>query len=156
DTDYDGLSDGLELQLGTDPLVRDSNGNGTRDGDEDADGDGLGLARELALGTDPADADTDKDGVADGLEEVLCTDPLSADSDGDGVPDAIDDTLCLGRTPDEVPDWKLFQRGATGTADITVPVRYRLAGGGRLEVAVIAQATGAPLPGHDFPNHVEV
>jgi|SRR5262245_16529133 len=155
DTDYDGLSDSLELELGTNPLVRDSDGNGTRDGDEDADGDGLGLASELALGTDPADADTDKDGVADGPEVLLCSNPLSADSDGDGVPDATDDALCLGRTPDGVPDWKLFQRSATGTADITVPVRYRLAGAGRLEVAVIAQANGAPLPGHDFPDHVQ-
>ncbi|MBT8164389.1 MAG: calcium-binding protein [Acidimicrobiia bacterium] len=34
DTDGDGLTDGEELDLGTDPLVRDTDGDGVEDGDE--------------------------------------------------------------------------------------------------------------------------
>jgi hypothetical protein len=97
---------------------------------------------ELALGTDPADADTEEDGAGDGLEQLPDTIP-SPRIPTDGVPNATDNTFCLGRTPDGGPDWKLFQRGATGTADIAVLVRYRLGGVCRLEVAPIAQANGA-------------
>jgi hypothetical protein len=43
DSDGDGLTDGEELALGTDPMV------------EDSDGDGFGDGEEVGLGTDPAD-----------------------------------------------------------------------------------------------------
>ena len=148
DSDFDGLNDGDEIALGSNPLAFDSDGNGVRDSDEDADGDGLGLTAEWSAGTDPALADTDGDGVNDGLEVALCTDPAT--------PDAGDDALCLLRTPEGVPDWKLFQRGADARALIRVPFRYRLGRSARLEVAVIATATGATLHGFGPADHAAV
>ena len=150
DSDFDGLSDGWEVEHGSNPLAWDSDGDGVRDGDQDDDGDGLGTALEVELGTDPTKADTDGDGITDGDERLLCTDPLVADPDGDHPPDA----LCLSRAPEGVPDWKLFQRDAVSrSATITVPFHYRLASAARLEVALINQATGAPLSGFAFADH---
>jgi hypothetical protein len=156
DSDYDGVPDGREVADGSSPALRDTDGDGIRDGDEDADGDGAGLAVELATGSDPADPDTDHDGLADGLEATLCTDPLDADSDDDGIPDAADDTVCIARTPEALPDWKLVQRGAGGSAAIGVAVRFRLARPGCLEVGVLDQTTGAPLPGHGYPDQIRL
>lgn len=59
DDDNDQLPDLVELQLGTDPFLTDSDGNGTPDGDEDSDGDGqTNLAEVLVTLTDPADANS--------------------------------------------------------------------------------------------------
>ncbi len=113
DTDDDGLSDGVEDGLGTDPDNADTDGDGFTDSEEvnslgtdpldpadpsddvdevspggvveDADGDGLSGIVEAVLGTDPNLADTDGDGLSDS-EEVnsLGTDPLDrADPFGD-------------------------------------------------------------------------
>ena len=75
DSDGDGLADRGEVQKGTDP------------NDADSDGDGLSDGEEVDLGTDPLDADTDGDGLSDGEEVDLGTDPLDEDSDGDGLSD---------------------------------------------------------------------
>lgn len=56
DTDKDGLSNLLELQLGSNPVKKDT------------DYDGLDDNREVELGTDCLAYDTDKDGLSDGLE----------------------------------------------------------------------------------------
>ncbi|MBL8627665.1 MAG: thrombospondin type 3 repeat-containing protein, partial [Myxococcales bacterium] len=133
DSDNDGLFDGTEQgvvtpQLGTDvtaghyrpdadattrtdPLVRDTDAGGLRDGLEDSDhdgrvdagerdprvgaddapppgdrdGDGLGDAEEGFLGTDPDDPDTDDDGVVDGAEPNF-----ACDGDHDGAINALD------------------------------------------------------------------
>jgi hypothetical protein len=80
DTDGDGLSDGLENQLGTDPLV-----------DADYDSDGLTDYREVAWDGDateydplgdlnPLADDTDADGFKDGMEDTAGYDPLRASS----------------------------------------------------------------------------
>jgi formylglycine-generating enzyme required for sulfatase activity len=69
DSDGDGLTDGDEARLGTDPAKRDSDGDGKTDGDE--------VHRH---GTDPTKRDTDGDGVADGAElSTHGTDPLVVD-----------------------------------------------------------------------------
>jgi hypothetical protein len=76
DSDNDGLSDGLENQVGTNPLL-----------DDDFDGDGLSDYQEIAWNGDPADylpgadlnplsADTDLDGFRDGMEVTAGYDPL--------------------------------------------------------------------------------
>mgnify|MGYP004452635633 CR=1 FL=1 len=75
DTDGDGLVNGRERELGTDPTRTDT------------DGDGLGDGYEVAGGTNPLVADTDGDGLSDGLEAAYCSNPLVADTDGDGLLD---------------------------------------------------------------------
>lgn len=56
DSDGDGLTDGEEKQLGTDP------------NNSDTDRDGVSDLQEVLLGTDPNNPDTDRDGVIDGHE----------------------------------------------------------------------------------------
>ena len=65
DTDEDGLTDDEEVDVGTDPAVFDSDGDGLGDGDE-----------INVFGTDPLVPDTDGDGVSDGVEVEAETDPL--------------------------------------------------------------------------------
>ncbi|MDP6215513.1 MAG: hypothetical protein QGI41_11360, partial [Acidimicrobiales bacterium] len=114
DADDDGLSDGIEDGLGTDPDNADTDGDGFTDSEEvnslgtdpldpadpsddvdevspggvveDADGDGLSGIVEQSLGTDPNNPDTDGDGFTDS-EEVnqLRSDPLDANDPGDGT-----------------------------------------------------------------------
>ncbi len=83
DSDGDGLLDGEELRLGTDPYAADSDGDGLSDYDEihvygthpllwDSDGDGVSDADEIAAGTDPHSAtDVFKIVAADGSEAVV-------------------------------------------------------------------------------------
>ncbi|MGM0842256.1 MAG: S-layer homology domain-containing protein [Bacillota bacterium] len=92
DTDGDGLPDDFELSylelLEVDPLVKDSDNDGTLDGEEDADEDGLTNKAELSLGTDPANPDTDSDTLSDGEEvNTYHTDPLKKDTDDDFLED---------------------------------------------------------------------
>ena len=77
DKDEDGLTNGEEEELGTDPESADSDGDGLDDGDE------------VDLGSDPLDEDSDDDGLLDGEEVDAGTDPLSTDTDGDGFTDAF-------------------------------------------------------------------
>lgn len=100
DNDKDGLTNGQERRMGTNPLNADTDGDGLFDGDEvrkyktnplraDTDGDGLTDGDEvLKLRTDPTRYDSDGDGLADG-DEILKyhTDPLKPDTDGDGLTD---------------------------------------------------------------------
>jgi hypothetical protein len=100
DPDRDGLTTLQELELGTDPTVADTDGDGLTDGAEvkshgtdprvgDTDKDGLGDGAEVGTHrTDPRDADTDRDGLTDGREVAsLKTDPLHQDTDRDGLTD---------------------------------------------------------------------
>jgi len=90
DTDGDGLTDLVELELGTDETQVDSDGDGIDDLSEvgdvddptDSDGDG---------DIDAVDADDDGDGI-DTIDEDPDGDgdPTDDDSDGDGTPDYLD------------------------------------------------------------------
>ncbi len=71
DDDGDGLSNGDEQEIGTDPWNWDS------------DWDGVGDAQEIADGTDPLNADTDGDGCRDGDEAALGLDPQDPDDGGE-------------------------------------------------------------------------
>ncbi len=100
DDDNDGLTNGEEATLGTNPDNPDTDGDGLKDGEEvkqyktnplkaDSDGDGLSDGDEVnKYRTDPSKADTDGDGLMDG-EEVnqYKSDPLKTDTDGDGLSD---------------------------------------------------------------------
>lgn len=115
DPDGDGLTNAQEQGLGTNPGNPDSDLDGIDDGDEvtiasnpldacspnmnsalcDADGDGLLSSTENTLGTNPNNPDTDGDGLSDGTEFTNGTDPLdicdpletdiSCDPDHDGL-----------------------------------------------------------------------
>ena len=78
DADGDGLTNGEEEELGTDPEKSDSDGDGADD------------KWEVDNGSDPLDTDSDDDGLSDGEEADLGTSPTNADSDGDGYPDAVE------------------------------------------------------------------
>lgn len=91
DSDDDGVNDLHEIIcLLTDPLVPDTDKNGTDDGAEDFDGDGLLNADEIKYNSDPFADDTDGDDLNDLQETVIGTDPTKADTDGDGIKDGIE------------------------------------------------------------------
>ena len=71
DADADGLTNEQELGLGTDPLNRDTNGDGVLDG------------AEVRSGLSATNLDMDADGVSNALELTRGTDPFRADTDGD-------------------------------------------------------------------------
>ena len=52
-------------------------------------------------------------------------------------------------------DWKLFQRDAQDRAAVPVRFYYRLAGPGQVQARVVPAGGGAPLPGHDWPDHTQ-
>jgi cell wall-associated NlpC family hydrolase len=141
DTDNDGITDEMELRLGTDPTKLDTDGDHLSDGYEllhthtdptlvDTDHDGMSDSMELALGNNPVDADsdhdgqidnaahihgattdTDFDGVSDLLEKLLKTDPTKADSDGDGFLDGAE--YKAGYNPADPNSNPLTHPGAT-------------------------------------------
>lgn len=78
DADGDGLTNGMELLAGTDPL------------NTDGDHDGISDAVEVVANLNPLSGDTDKDGVSDSEEIRLGLNPLSGDTDGDGDPDSVE------------------------------------------------------------------
>ncbi|MFO0592911.1 MAG: choice-of-anchor L domain-containing protein [Polyangiaceae bacterium] len=120
DPDGDGISGTVEIQLGTDPLSADTDGDGLDDAIEignpltpnDSDGDGVIDALESAIldvdgdgapdQTDPEDAnpcvpnlgaggcDQDNDGLTNSEEIALGSNPTKKDSDGDGLGDGIE------------------------------------------------------------------
>ena len=104
DTDGDGLLDGVEKTLGTNPREADTDDDGLTDFQEVR---GFTMRNQGIVVLDPADADTDNDGRADGdeaeLDDFVATrwivrvagqdpyrvysDPRSADADFDTVVD---------------------------------------------------------------------
>lgn len=109
--DTDTLSNLQEFQLGSNPNLADTDGDGWNDDYEvntsgtsatlaDTDQDGIVDAAEGGYGTDPLNTDSDGDGTSDGGEVLAGTNPLDAgsfpiiDADNDGIGDHIDN--CLG------------------------------------------------------------
>ena len=101
DIDGDGLDNDFEEELGTSPVLEDTDRDRFADGVEetagsdpldplstpDTDRDGILDLDEIRLGTNPNEPDSDVDGLADGRELDLGTDPVDEDSDDDGLRD---------------------------------------------------------------------
>lgn len=89
DADNDGIPQETEVKIGTNPQLKDTDGDGISDTDEitlfntnpttmDSDGDGLTDYRETYLyKTNPSKFDTDGDGYHDGLEIKTNHNPVS-------------------------------------------------------------------------------
>jgi outer membrane protein OmpA-like peptidoglycan-associated protein len=124
DDDADGLTNGQERKLTTNPNDPDTDGDKLSDGDEvrkyrtnplrsDTDGDGLSDGDEvLKYKTDPTRYDTDGDGLQDADEiNKYMTDPLRPDTDGDGLSDGDEvtkfksDPLKVDSDGDGLSDW---------------------------------------------------
>lgn len=99
DTDDDGLTDLAEIVFtGTDPLLKDTDGNGILDAEEDFDNDNLNTLEEIKFGTGIFYPDTDSDGLEDGYEvHTSKTDPTLYDTDGDGYSDG--EEINIGLNP---------------------------------------------------------
>lgn len=98
DTDDDELSDYYEINFSlTNPLEKDTDGNGTEDGDEDFDNDTLSNKEEMIYTSDPHTNDTDGDGLKDNEEIKHNTDVWMQDTDTDGLFDPLE--LELGTDP---------------------------------------------------------
>jgi gliding motility-associated-like protein len=99
DCDLDGLTNGQETALGTDPSNPDTDGDGVLDGTEVADGTSplnpcslVFASQTLAPSTAWNNLDCDNDGLSNGAEIAAGTDLSNPDTDGDGVIDGTEDT----------------------------------------------------------------
>jgi outer membrane protein OmpA-like peptidoglycan-associated protein len=92
DSDNDGLTNAIEIRLGTDPFNQDTDGDLVSDGEEDANQNGVW---DGAPETNPLDPDSDDDGLHDGLEAFYGTDPFDPDSEDDGLEDGAEYALAL-------------------------------------------------------------
>ena len=100
DTDGDGLPDSLELAIGTNPNLADTDSDNLNDGFEVA-FDGVADAYVAGQDLNPLSADTDGDGLTDGFEVAYDgipgtyvtgkdLDPLNLDTDGDSLNDGYE------------------------------------------------------------------
>jgi hypothetical protein len=96
DYDFDGIPNGVELQLGTNPFVADTDQDGLTDFQEIT---GFPCGNNKWVETDPLNPDSNGDGVNDGAEfhRGQCNSSNSTvpnawndDNDGDDVPDWLD------------------------------------------------------------------
>ena len=102
DSDRDGLTNGQELELGTDPQDPDSDGDGIIDGADfgdipeepiacQSDFECPGTPCIEGLCDGDSRRDSDQDGLLDEDEYALGTDPYNPDSDFDGILDSQDE-----------------------------------------------------------------
>ncbi len=70
DSDNDGLNDDVEILLGLNPLLNDTNGDGTLDSEEDSDADGVNNLIEQNSGSDPSNNSDLGTPPSEGLNEV--------------------------------------------------------------------------------------
>ncbi|MGI5863311.1 MAG: adventurous gliding motility lipoprotein CglD [Myxococcales bacterium] len=164
DSDCDGIPDREEPLYGTDPQNPDTDGDGLKDGLE------LGVATnpdpthcpdfqsdlDTAARTNPTRPDSDCDGLLDGEEDANHngrrdpgeTDPSMPDTDGDGLTDGVERGVCSN--PDEancprfVPD-----ADCTATTD---PVNPDTDGDGIADGAEDSNQNGQHDPGELDPT----
>ena len=115
DNDDDGLTNGAECVLGTDPDWEDSDNDGITDGDEVT---GFSYNSKMWY-TDPLEMDTNKDGLSDAIEWNTGreeSDEIPPDMDGDGAPDLFDRDNDGDGVPDDVDLSPYFAGDVTYTA----------------------------------------
>lgn len=134
DRDSDGLLEGDEVSIGTDPLDPDTDNDRLNDGDE------------IAAGTDPFDPDSDDDGLGDGLEIPAGSDPLDPDTDGDGLDDGDEVTVYGSDPTDTDSDDDRLDDGDEVNRYGTDPTRADSDGDGLSDPAEIACNPGAGKP----------
>jgi hypothetical protein len=103
DSDHDGLSNLVEYQLNLNPLSKDSDHDGIKDGNEDYDHDGLKNIQEVKAKLKANSKDSDHDGITDPNEDndhdglttkqefIIGDNPVSSDSDHNGTIDGQED-----------------------------------------------------------------
>ena len=95
DCDGDGLTNGDENSLGTDPNVQDTDGDGINDGQEANEGTDPLDSCDFINGIPLADDDCDGDGLLNSEEDDNRDGNLfNDDCDGDGIPDFRDKDSC--------------------------------------------------------------
>jgi len=115
DEDGDGLLTKTEREIGTDPTVADTDGDGLDDGSEyqlhetdptqaDTDNDGLDDFLEINGQTNATNPDTDDDGLDDGPEQDIGTDPTNPDTDDDGLDDGPEQDIGTDPTNPDTDD----------------------------------------------------
>jgi hypothetical protein len=101
DYDEDGLSDGEELSLSSNPTITDTDGDTLLDGVEN----GTGVFVDASnAGTSPTQQDTDGDGLTD-PDEINgdpATNPTKTDTDDDGFSDPAE--ILAGTNPNDAAD----------------------------------------------------
>lgn len=134
DTDGDDLTDGNEVYVfGSDPTLRDTDGDGVLDPHEvrngsnpdaaDTDEDDLGDDSELGNASSATAPDSDLDGLSDPVERRLGTDPTDRDTDGDGLSDGTEyhetgtDPLAVDTDGDGLDDAAEVRRFGTDPTD---------------------------------------
>ncbi|WMP16408.1 hypothetical protein [Thiothrix lacustris] len=88
DSDGDGLKDGVEKAIGTDPLNADSDGDGIPDNIEAPDGVAIDTDNDGKINA--VDPDDDNDGILTKSENYNGGTPLDDDTDGDKIPNYLD------------------------------------------------------------------
>ncbi len=100
DIDFDGLVNTLERDLGSDPGMLDTDGDGIGD-----------MALLLGPNMGEQTGDSDGDGLSDESEARLGSDPFHVDSDRDGIPDSQEFHLQILEFPDLGVTVDLFGMG---------------------------------------------
>ncbi|UCD91982.1 MAG: hypothetical protein JSV43_07065 [Methanobacteriota archaeon] len=111
DSDNDGLTDGIELDVYDNPDTSQPSKYF------------MLLFDSISHITDPLDSDTDNDGLLDGLEvKVWGTDPLNTDSDDDNLNDYYETTTYhVERDPDlGLPVWRSTSEKSLNVTDLIV------------------------------------
>lgn len=104
DFDQDGLSDQMEVRLGTQSYAADTDGDGYSDLEEIKNGYSPLLPQGKTLDT----TDTDKDKLSDMLEAWFASNPFRADTDGDGFNDY--EEVMSGFSPSQVVTSTRYER----------------------------------------------
>jgi hypothetical protein len=110
DTDGDGVHDGAECALGSDPI---NPASVPAPPASDVDEDGLEDNFEDGMEFNAIDPDSDDDGVGDGVEfKGYNTSPLHADTDGDGCSDGVEIASVDGNTVVNIIDLQIVVSGS--------------------------------------------